>query len=180
MVDDHKNSPTEGKDIMVPVTVIEIPAMKVAAIRAYTQDTNGLHPLTEVWADTLDLSLTKRITKHKKGNSDVAHKAVQDALQNNRVEEIFVLMHTTPELVSGIPKKVPDLMEVRVAGGQIEERYKFALDLLGKEVATLADERYKTGSYPLRFDASCLPSGTYTYRIQMGDFMAARKMVLLE
>ena len=41
MVDDHKNSPTEGKDIMVPVTVIEIPAMKVAAIRAYTKDTYG-------------------------------------------------------------------------------------------------------------------------------------------
>jgi large subunit ribosomal protein L3 len=34
MVDDHKNSPTEGKEIMVPVTVIEVPSMKVAAIRA--------------------------------------------------------------------------------------------------------------------------------------------------
>ena len=35
MVDDHKSSPTEGKEIMVPVTVIEVPMMKVAAIRAY-------------------------------------------------------------------------------------------------------------------------------------------------
>ena len=51
MVDDHKNSPTEGKEIMVPVTVIEIPSMKVAAIRAYSEDTYGKHAMTEVWAD---------------------------------------------------------------------------------------------------------------------------------
>jgi len=50
MVDDHKSSPTEGKEIMVPVTVIEIPSMKVAAIRAYSRDTYGKHALTEVWA----------------------------------------------------------------------------------------------------------------------------------
>ncbi|KUK68043.1 MAG: 50S ribosomal protein L3, partial [Methanocalculus sp. 52_23] len=35
MVDDHTSSPSEGKDIMIPVTVVEVPAMKVAAIRAY-------------------------------------------------------------------------------------------------------------------------------------------------
>ena len=51
MVDDHKDSPTEGKEIMVPVTVIEVPFMKVAAIRAYTRDTYGKHALTEIWAE---------------------------------------------------------------------------------------------------------------------------------
>ena len=45
MVDDHKSSPTEGKEIMVPVTVVEVPSMKVAAIRAYSRDTNGKHAL---------------------------------------------------------------------------------------------------------------------------------------
>ena len=62
MVDDHKNSPTEGKDVMVPVTVIEVPAMKVAAIRAYTKDTYGKHPMTEVWAESLDPALKRRLT----------------------------------------------------------------------------------------------------------------------
>ena len=54
MVDDHKHSPTEGKDIMVPVTVVECPPMKVAAIRAYTKDTFGKRALTEVWAEKVD------------------------------------------------------------------------------------------------------------------------------
>ena len=39
MVDDHAHSPNEGKDIMVPVTVIEVPDMRVAAIRVYRHDT---------------------------------------------------------------------------------------------------------------------------------------------
>jgi len=60
MVDDHKNSPTEGKDIMVPVTVVETPPMKVAAIRAYSRDTYGKHPSTEVWAGELDKALEKK------------------------------------------------------------------------------------------------------------------------
>src|SRR5208337_984539 len=62
MVDDHKDSPTEGKEIMVPVTIIEIPTMKVAAIRAYTQDTYGRHAFTEIWAEPMDSQLSRRVT----------------------------------------------------------------------------------------------------------------------
>jgi ribosomal protein L3 len=54
MVDDHKNSPTEGKGIVVPVTVIEVPALKVAALRAYTSGTFGPRAYAEVWAEALD------------------------------------------------------------------------------------------------------------------------------
>ena len=53
-------------------------------------------------------------------------------------------------------------------------------NLLGHEVAQLADEFYQAGSHQIRFDARGLPSGVYFYRIQMGDFQASRKMVLLE
>jgi len=134
MVDDHKNSPTEGKDIMVPVTVIESPAMKVAAIRAYLKDTYGKHPLTDVWTDTPDPSLGRRLTLPKNYQGEAARKAILDGVSEGRVSDIFVLMHTTPELVSGIPKKVPELMEVRIAGGPIEGRLALAESLLGKEV----------------------------------------------
>ena len=60
MIDDHKKSPTEGKEIMVPVTVIEIPPMTVAAIRVYVKDTYGKHPLTEVWAENTE-ALTRDV-----------------------------------------------------------------------------------------------------------------------
>jgi len=73
MIDDHKKSPTEGKEIMVPVTVIEIPPMIVAAIRVYVKDTYGKHPLTEVWAEDV-AALSGRITKAKVNNAAAATK----------------------------------------------------------------------------------------------------------
>ena len=53
-------------------------------------------------------------------------------------------------------------------------------NLLGYEVATVTDETYQAGSHEVMFDASQLPSGVYMYRIQMGDYKAVRKMMLLE
>ena len=50
-------------------------------------------------------------------------------------------------------------------------------DLLGREVATLVNERRAPGTYNVRWDASRLPSGVYFYRLRAGDFVETRKMV---
>jgi large subunit ribosomal protein L3 len=134
MVDDHKNSPTEGKEIMVPVTVIEVPAMKVAAVRAYSRDTYGKHPFTEVWATQLDGELGKRLTLPKEYSPENAIKAITDGASSGTVVELFAVLHTQPALITGVPKKVPDVLEVRIAGGAMIKRLEYALGLLGKEV----------------------------------------------
>jgi len=134
MVDDHKNSPTEGKDVMVPVTVIEVPAMKVAAIRAYTKDTYGKHPMTEVWGESLDPALKRRLTLPEAYKSEAAMKAISEGITAGTVEDLCAVMHTQPGGITGVPKKVPDLMEIRVAGGPLEKRFEYAKGLLGKEV----------------------------------------------
>jgi large subunit ribosomal protein L3 len=36
--------------------------------------------------------------------------------------------------VKGLPKKAPDIMEVRIGGGTVTERLEFARSLLGKEI----------------------------------------------
>lgn len=135
MVDDHKNSPTEGKDVMVPVTVIEVPAMKVAAIRAYTRDTYGKRPLTEVWSDQLDVELSRRITPPKEYDGNAAREEIRKGIQAGTVVELYAVMYTQPARVTGLPKKVPDLMEIRVSGGTPEQQYEFILAQLGKEVS---------------------------------------------
>ncbi|MDD5418313.1 MAG: 50S ribosomal protein L3 [Methanomicrobiaceae archaeon] len=134
MVDDHKDSPTEGKDVMVPVTVIEVPPMKIAAVRAYTQDTYGKHALSEAWADTLDGELARRITLPKNYDRAAALDALRSAIDEGRVAELYALTYTQPMDVTGIPKKVPDLMETKVAGGSIAEQFEYVTGLLGKEV----------------------------------------------
>jgi hypothetical protein len=53
-------------------------------------------------------------------------------------------------------------------------------NLLGKEVATLVKEDKPAGSYSVNFDAGKLSSGIYFYRLQSGNFIAAKKMILLK
>ena len=53
-------------------------------------------------------------------------------------------------------------------------------NILGQKVATLIDRSYAPGRHQVLFDASNLPSGTYLYVIQMGDFRSVRKTVLLK
>jgi hypothetical protein len=51
-------------------------------------------------------------------------------------------------------------------------------NLLGQEIATLANGTLQPGSYQYRFDASRLPSGMYVYQLRAGDFVQSRKMML--
>ena len=53
---------------------------------------------------------------------------------NIDVDDVRVLAYTQPKLVSGVPKKVPDLMELRIGGGSISERIEYAKTILGTEV----------------------------------------------
>ena len=53
-------------------------------------------------------------------------------------------------------------------------------DIMGKEVQTLVNERLQPGTYETSFDGSMLASGVYFYRLQAGDFVQTRKMILLK
>jgi len=52
----------------------------------------------------------------------------------DRIAEIRVLVATQPRLVSGVPKKKPDIMEIKVGGGTIREQFEYAKKILGDEV----------------------------------------------
>ena len=53
-------------------------------------------------------------------------------------------------------------------------------NLIGEQVAHLIDERKPAGSYTVKWNASDFASGIYFYRLQAGDFVQTRKMVLLK
>jgi hypothetical protein len=53
-------------------------------------------------------------------------------------------------------------------------------DMLGREVKTLYNKVAPAGIVDVDFNAGNLASGLYIYRIQAGDFVASRKLLLLK
>jgi len=127
IVDYRPTSTTSGREVVMPVSVVETPPIKIAAVRAYEKAIHGLQTLGEIWADKLDPELSKRYPfakKDKKKNWDFMKNAY----------EIRVIVYSQPKLVSGVPKKTPEIRELRISGGSIEEQIKYAKDILGKEL----------------------------------------------
>jgi len=145
MVDDHKGSPTEGRDVMVPVTIIETPCMKVAAIRAYYEDTYGRHALTEAWSDSLDDQLGRAIKMPGKHDGNAALARIEEGIASGKVTELYAITYTKPFELSGVPKKKPDLMEMKVDGGSIADQLELLKGLLGQEVDV--SSLFKPGEY---------------------------------
>lgn len=52
--------------------------------------------------------------------------------------------------------------------------------LLGQHIATLVRETKSPGMYRVEFNASGLPSGTYFYTLQAGEFRETKKLLLLK
>ncbi|MCF6269477.1 MAG: T9SS type A sorting domain-containing protein [Melioribacteraceae bacterium] len=52
-------------------------------------------------------------------------------------------------------------------------------DMLGREVATLVNKEQEAGNYEVNFDASQLSTGIYFYKLQSGNFIETKKMLLL-
>jgi len=53
-------------------------------------------------------------------------------------------------------------------------------DMLGREVATLVNKEQTAGVYNVQFNAANLSSGVYFYRIEAGNFVASKKLLLLK
>lgn len=53
-------------------------------------------------------------------------------------------------------------------------------NMLGQRVAVLTQGMYSSGMHTVNFNAANLASGTYVYRIEAGNFVQVRKMLLLK
>src|SRR5512137_669990 len=126
IVDFRSQSTTAGQEIRVPVTVLEVPPMRVAAVRVYENTRYGLKTAGEVWAGSVDETLSRLLPLPKK--IDAAQS--WEKLNGVDIEDIRVLAYTQPKLVKGVPKKKPELMELRIGGGTMDQRMEYAKGLL--------------------------------------------------
>jgi len=148
----HKKSRTFGQEIVVPVTILETPALKVFGIRAYEKIVGGFNPIGDVYNDKFSKHLLKRIKNFKKKTSkrktdskkdlkktaekktDKNKKTVADLEKElGNIYEIRLLVHTQPDLTT-MGKKKPEVSEIFL-NGTVEEQLKYAKEKLGKELS---------------------------------------------
>ena len=130
LTDYRPDSDTAGQEVTVPVTVVEVPPMRVAAVRYYRETPYGLKTLGEQWATGTDARLKLRLPVPKEPKAFTP--------ETGKVDDVRLLAYTQPKLVSGTASKTPEIMELRIGGGKIEDRIAFAKDKLGKDI-TVAD-----------------------------------------
>ncbi|HCY75844.1 MAG TPA: hypothetical protein DHV28_07965 [Ignavibacteriales bacterium] len=53
-------------------------------------------------------------------------------------------------------------------------------DILGNEILRMIDEYKPAGTYEIDFRASDIPSGVYFYQLKAGEYVEAKKMILLK
>lgn len=130
VVDYRPTSTTSKQEVRIPVTILEVPPMKVAAVRVYEHTPYGLKTKGEVWAQKVDKSLNERLPIPKNYDTKEAWKKID----KKNVDDVRILIYTQPKKITGIPKKSPEIMEVRIGGGTIPDRIRYAKSKLGKEI----------------------------------------------
>ncbi|MFA5404218.1 MAG: M28 family peptidase [Ignavibacteria bacterium] len=53
-------------------------------------------------------------------------------------------------------------------------------NILGKEIATLVNEKLQPGTYEVKFEGTNLPSGVYYYKLETENYNETKKMVLIK
>ncbi|MBS7617638.1 50S ribosomal protein L3, partial [Candidatus Bathyarchaeota archaeon] len=151
VIDDTRGSPHYGKEILVPVTVLDAPPLYIVAVRCYENTPYGLKTLGEVWVDKPPKDIERILTIPEKFNRDEMIKGIKSSV--DRISEVRVLTCSQPRL-SGLRKKTPELFEIGVGGGSIEDRLEYCLSILGKEIR--ARDVLKEGMY---VDVSAITKG---------------------
>jgi large subunit ribosomal protein L3 len=130
-VEEKERSPNYGKEVTRPATIIETPPMLVCAIRAYTKNPYGLQTLTEAWMKKPPKELERNFTMPENFNTEESLKKIEENLE--KVTKIRVIAVTQPKQAS-VPKKKPDVTEIEIGGGTIQQQFEYAKTLLGKPV----------------------------------------------
>lgn len=133
--DNTNGSVTKGKRIILPVTILECPTIKILSVRFYKNKIVAYEFINH----NLDKELKRKIKLPKKGD-----KKFDDFLKND-FDNVTVVVYTQVKK-SGI-KKTPDIKEIGLSGTK-EQKLEFIKNHLSKEI-TIKDV-FKEGIVDIR------------------------------
>lgn len=130
-MDNKKGSLTYGKEISISATLIETPPTIVFGMRAYSRTDKGLKTFAEAWMEKPPKDIGRLVTIPKEGGKNDSIEKIQKSL--DKIEEIRLIIMLQPRLAN-IGRKKPELIEIKIGGGDIKEQFGYAKESLGKEI----------------------------------------------
>jgi large subunit ribosomal protein L3 len=132
-VDNSTTSITKGDVISVPVTILDVPKIKVYAIRVY--DVNKRYQkncIAQITSDKSDKELARKISVPKKHKNPEEECKKMEASIGDKTD-VTALVYTLPK--GRVGKKKPEIFEIGIGGNNIKEKFDYAKSVLGKEVS---------------------------------------------
>lgn len=133
--DMNPKSTSAGQEIRIPVTVVECPQMRILAVRGYKMTPYGKQAAGEAWVDSKTIEdafpeVFKRISNRTGAHDTEKH---FETLSNADLDEVRLIVSTQPSQIQSVPSKVPEVMEMGLTGGSVEDQLNFAKEKLGEE-----------------------------------------------
>ncbi len=119
--DNTADSMTKGKNILMPLTALELPPMKVLAVRLYKNDKSAL----DIVAPSLEKELKRKIYLPKKETKKL------EEVKPENFDNIRLICYSIASK-TGI-KKTPDIAEIGLKGN-MQEKFEFVKSVFGKEI----------------------------------------------
>lgn len=124
VVDNTPDSMTKGKRIIIPLTILECPKIKILSVRFYKNN----QVVKEIVSKNLDKELKAKIKIPKKDAESV------DSVPAESYDDVRIIIYSLVKNTN--VKKTPDLAEVDLAGSK-EDKISFIKENLGKEISAL-------------------------------------------
>ncbi|MFX1313485.1 MAG: 50S ribosomal protein L3 [Promethearchaeota archaeon] len=133
-IEDQPNSPYYGKELLKPVTIIEVPPLLLIGLRVYNEDEYGKFIIGEFFIDDFNKFLTRKVNLPNRENYNKT-KLKNKILENlNYTSDIRGIFQTQPYRTS-LPRKKPDIIEIKLnSTNQLEKEFMNLYDKLGKEI----------------------------------------------
>ena len=106
-IEDQRNSPYFGKELMKPVTLIEVPPLILIGVRVYKEDDYGKYVLGELF--------TNEVNFEKYNFNEIKENLLNKI---NNTCEIRGIFQTQPYETT-IPRKKPDIIEIKVNSNKV-------------------------------------------------------------
>lgn len=134
--DMNPRSTSAGQEVRIPVTVVEVPKMRILGVRGYKQTPYGKQAAGEAWTDSENIEesfpqLTRRLQKNvnKQHDTDKHFEALLEA----DLCEVRLIAATQPHTITGTPSKTPEVMELGLTGADFAAQLEYAKENLGTE-----------------------------------------------